>query len=835
MADVRCPMCGKPNEEHAEVCEFCGARIKPLTVGDSPPESEFPGAQQPENGDTWLSRMRPEGDEPEPEDAQEGEWLGRLDDLSDDDDEGQAADWLSRIGPDEEPALPDEPEAEPTWDLETGAESGLDQPSDGEGEEAEPEAEEEEVPDWLGRLRESEPQVTSGESPAEDEPPAADAPGAFDPAGFDAEGDEEPPAFEDEPESEQPEWLSGMREIESEEEGPPEGEIPEWLAADVGEPVAVPEAEDLAPAQTGELPDWLEELRAAGAEEADLEEEGPPDWMAEDRPPEEPEPISFESESFTEEDAPEPWDEGPTEPEPAAPEPAEPEPAEESAEGVPDWLSGYGETADVEEGEEVPDWLARIRAREAGEAAELEEAELEPSEAEAPELEDEPELEPIPEEEGLPRVPALILDDEGAGPPEQDDVDFDAIELPEWLSEARAAQAEAEAETPGEERSGDLAPATLPSWLEAMRPVETFQPVIDLEPEEDQVVESVGPLAGLRGVLSAEPVVAKPRAASIAGTRLEVTERQFAQADMLRRMVADEEREETAVPPERRPLPLLRWAVSLLLLVAVLLPIGLGVPSFSLPSRVPRDLGPLISLVNSIPTDRPVLMVFDYEPGFTGELDAVAGALLEHVMARELRVVTLSTRPTGPPLADRLVRRIGAPHQVENGRNYVHLGYLSGGPTAVQLFAASPRDAVLDGFDLPSVQEDRDPWATPLLNGVGRLSDFGMVAVITAGPDNARVWAEQAHPFMNETPLVMVLSAGAEPLVRPYFEGLNPQVNGILTGLPAAVAYEQVNGRAGDALARWNGFGTGMLVAELLLIIGVAYGISRWVLRARAG
>ncbi len=55
-----------------------------------------------------------------------------------------------------------------------------------------------------------------------------------------------------------------------------------------------------------------------------------------------------------------------------------------------------------------------------------------------------------------------------------------------------------------------LAPATLPSWLEAMRPMETFRPVVEIQPEEEQQVEAAGPLAGLRGVLLAEPVVAMP-------------------------------------------------------------------------------------------------------------------------------------------------------------------------------------------------------------------------------------------------------------------------------------------------------------------------------------
>jgi hypothetical protein len=108
-----------------------------------------------------------------------------------------------------------------------------------------------------------------------------------------------------------------------------------------------------------------------------------------------------------------------------------------------------------------------------------------------------------------------------------------------------------------------------------------------------------------------------------------------------------------------------------------------------------------------------------------------------------------------------------------------------------------------------------------------------MVAVVAAGTDTARTWAEQAHPWLGETPLVMVLSQGAEPMIRPYFESLTPQVNGILSGLPTALAYEGLNGRHGMAYDRWNGFGAGAFAAEWLIFAGVIYGVVVWVVRRR--
>ena len=424
----------------------------------------------------------------------------------------------------------------------------------------------------------------------------------------------------------------------------------------------------------------------------------------------------------------------------------------------------------------------------------------------------------VPEAD-LPHVPALV-----GGAEEPAGEELGDLDLPDWLGEIEPLEDES-ASSP-QEGSSDLAPATLPNWLEAMRPVDTFRSVVEIEPEDDQAVESVGPLAGLSGVLLAEPVVAMPRTSSVGSLQLDVSERQYAQAELLHRLVDEEEQEAPAMPKRGVRLAVFRWAIAAVVLIAVSLPIITGVPSFALPSLEPRELGALFSLVERLPLEQPVLVVFDYEPGYAGELEAVSGAFLDHMMARGLPLASMSTRPTGPALALLALEPFVDRYEYENGQSIVNLGYLSGGQTAVQLFAISPREAVLEGFAMP--EQVQEVWETPVLDEVEVLSDFGMVAVITADSESARVWAEQARPNMGDTPLVVVLSAGAEPLVRPYFEGSDRTIGGILSGLPAAVAYELRNGRPGLAQERWDAFGSVMLAAELVLLAGVGYGLLIW-------
>jgi hypothetical protein len=683
--------------------------------------------------------------------------------------------------------------------------------------------------DWISRIR-AESEVSAGEAA------------------------EEAPSEEGELD-----WLSRLRRAEGESEGPPESPVPGWLEQEAGDfaPAAgaedqpqVPQPPEPAPSPEGELaagevPDWLARIRTRQAQGAELPVEADDqEWLdrlrRENRggtgsltplPDEEPaaapapKPSGAKPPSKAEPVAPQPPAQAqpPAEPPAISPPPVSKPPTKPPfavpAERIapPEWLE-IGPPPVPEAPADKPAAPAAPSPEKLGDLTWLQSYDEQPPAKEE-------------EEESLPHIPALISEEMPAAlGPADIDMDALAVELPDWLSDLNAAKAE----SPEQAEKPNLAPATLPSWLEAMRPIETFHTTIEVEPEEEQAVESAGPLAGLRGVLLAEPIVAMPRTPSVGPAHLDITDRQFAQAELLHRMVEEEERELPPIHPGRRRLPLLRWAVSLVMIAAVTLPVLVGPGSFPFPTQVSRDLEPLVSLVNGLPAGRPMLMVFDYEPGYSGEMEAVDGALIDQLMARGIPIVTLSTRPSGPPLAERLLSSIGARHGYEPGSGYLHLGYLSGGTTAVQLFAAAPRDVVLEGFAPPTEQNGAPvcaAWNCPMLAGISHLSDFSMVAVVTSGTDNARVWAEQAHPYMGQTPLVMVLSAGAEPLIRPYYEALQPQVSGILSGLPSAVAYEQANGQQGEAQARWDGYGSGMFAVEGVLAVGALYGAFLWLLR----
>ena len=62
-------------------------------------------------------------------------------------------------------------------------------------------------------------------------------------------------------------------------------------------------------------------------------------------------------------------------------------------------------------------------------------------------------------------------------------------------------------------------------------------------------------------------------------------------------------------------------------------------------------------------------------------------------------------------------------------------------------------------------------------------------------------------------------------MIRPYYEGRDPSVSAVLSGLGTAVKYEDEIGYPGAAVERWDAYGMGVLAAALILIVGAVRGM----------
>ncbi len=816
MAELRCPMCAKPNPEELDVCKFCGARLKPL-VALSPDDFEpiHPGEQPVKKQTTEFERViasfgeqgsiQP-GDVPTKKNTAELEralpaWLRNLRGQDDGTPPAEPAKPFateSRLpAPETEPApqpvevkLPDwlagfESSSEediPEWLADIHAKP---QPQPETSAEEKPHAQPEGA-DWLGRLRQGEAEAQA--RPTSEAPPfPSEASAAVSLEGL-------------------PDWFSDLK----------SGSAP---AQPEAEKKPVPAAAEPASAPSEDFPDWMlklqEESKAQTHElpRIDVPFEESPDWLE-----------KLQASAFSEPERPvAPIITPETAPEKPAPEAA---PFGES----PDWLEKLQASAFSElerpsattltpeaaaPAEEIPAWLAALNAdavsaQEEKAAAQAFTGAVEPLPdwLTATDFEKVAPLAEVSPPTGAQEPMSIPAEDSRAGFP---------MEVPDWLSMLGPEEGEQSAAGKPTERAETLEPGELPSWVQAMRPVEAVMAESEV-PQENAGEESAagGPLAGLSGVLPLGPGLGLLRKQPAYSTKLHVTESQQRHAASLERLVSTEGeprplRSQSRMPSAR----ILRWVIALVLILAASLPIVTGI--HIVPGSVyPTELGPTRELINGMGANSPVLIVFDYEPALSGELEAAAAPVIDHLLFRGPRLAIISTSPTGPLLAEHFLMTTQAAHGYQSGLGYVNLGYLAGGPAGVLGFAENPPVTAAYSF------EGAPAWQPPPLQGVQNLSDFAALIILTDNADTGRIWIEQAGPYLKETPMIMVISAQAEPMIRPYYD--SQQVKGLVTGLAGGKAYEQANEQAfpGPGLARryWDAFSVGLFLAVTMILIG---------------
>jgi hypothetical protein len=850
MTDVFCPICGKATPAELEKCQYCGSRLKPLASSYLDATPIKPGENPVVKSTSEFEKVKlatsdlvHPGEEPTVKSTAALEstlpsWLRTLR-KRDESAEGKSPEDTS---PDQRLPLGPAPDATPEFTD--------DQPDwlPGVGK---PEIDDEkDVPDWLASLREEKPDISAQESTSLQDR-ALNTTGSLSAGVADAEwearlgGEPKPEAPETKPEGDirgEIESLDWLDSLATESGGPGAGET------------AVAEQDEV-------LHDWLSTLPTT------TEEDHPATGETETLPGEQNQPQGLPLEQPLEQTI---------EPEPILVEPEIPTAASE----IPDWLSNLGTVSvkrDEPAKERLPDWLAGLETRPAPEAAttatdstsELSQASgaggeisdwLSQYQAEAAAAEQqetkiepfaEPPTQPAPREGTGPlpewlvgiekkttlseATPALIANKEIPGSGEKVDEEY-LLEMPDWLSKLNPEQTSEKAS------AGFTAPPTpenleiseLPSWVQAMRPVESVVAETRETPQlEAQVIEQTGPLAGLQGVLPVSPglgTIRKPPAYTVV---LQVTDGQQRYATAFEKMITGESQPVTTGRTRLSSNRLWRWLITILLLAAVVAPLITGIPATPASTIRPPETVSAFTLIGNLPSNAPVLVVFDYEPALSGEMEAAATPLMDHLLLQEPRLALISTSPTGPALAERFLHDTNASplvaaHNYQPGQQYVNLGYLAGGSSGVQFFANSPTEAAQFTLD------NQHAWTLPPLQGVRAIKDFAVIIVLTDNADSGRVWIEQTGSMIGNTPMLMVISAQAEPMILPYY--LSGQVTGIVTGLAGGEAYGQIFSRptstSGLAEKYWSSFGVGTLVAVTLIIIGALWsGVAGW--RAR--
>ena len=801
---MRCPMCGKENDAAVKRCTFCRAVLHEFDISDD--------AEEPASSDDWLSSLRDAGGIPLQQEgevpAQDSGQFEPLPHESLDD----APDWLQRIRqrvaedsaqPVSEPGTKQEAADErlPEWLQGMMHQEGADNSAPSAAGFA---GNDQDESDWLAQLRQSDEMVSGpGEEiliPDEDE--------AVEPI--------KPDELESRLSSLNP-WQGMAEPVEPEAEAaaPTAPLSPGMVVEQPDEAEAfTPGGEQtefpLPPAKDEEeIPDWLKKLQMSASPLPDEipEEEGRlPDWLQ-----------GFEAvtpgSSLDEVQPSQPEMEGTAEAAGQVPafeeELPQIEPMEEAAAGLPGEQPheveepALGEGWVFEEHDEVePEQAAALPAAEAELPGWLSSLNMEPSstavDTPMPFNEDEfpawlEGLTPDENEEVPAFLPDFELDKALTKPPADEALPFEGSEQPDWLEEL----SQPSGVTGSEEllsTQEEILPAELPTWLEAMRPDVTQNPSFSSQ----NVFQQEGPLAGLPEILPSQLFKNDYAEGFSRGGKLKVTPEQQASADIVAALLGKMGDAASVQPPGRKKAyDWLRPVFTLLLLAAIILPMIFGSAGFSQAVLSPSGEA-AYALLQSVDATRPVLVAFDYEPAYSGELSAAGQAVLQQLIQKNARLAFLSTTPAGAVFADDVLKTSflsvnpGADETAFTAYRTAltaNLGYLPGSSASLQEFINSPQQAARYGLN--AALDGVPTWNLPALAGVDSLDDFGLVLVLTDSAALGRTWVEQVGPALGSVPLVMVSSAAASPMLLPYYE--SKQIGGLVAGMADGLAYQQLS------------------------------------------
>ena len=365
----------------------------------------------------------------------------------------------------------------------------------------------------------------------------------------------------------------------------------------------------------------------------------------------------------------------------------------------------------------------------------------------------------------------------------------------------------------------DLEPESdgLPSWLNALKPDDINSAEGDDEDAYDEInyegqEETYGPLSGLRNLLPAEPDIGHFGKPSQPITNFEFTDSLVNKSKILYQLVTAEE---DSIKIKRRkisaPKPIMRILIALFLYIGIFIPTLIDSKSLSFPNPnfPPQEIVDVAQSIINLPDEGTVLVAFEYQPGLSGEIEAATSGMIDYLNLKGSKIVTLYTQPSGQGLVEKFFARLNIP--------YTNLGYISGGMAALSNFSHYPQSTI------NPILTNQNQFLSSILG----INDFDMVIVLTDSADTGRAWVEQVEPLLihNETPLIMGISAQAEPLLSPYYINEPKQITGYSSGITGGAFFEQYVGRENIARSYWDSYGAGLSISILILSIGSIYNI----------
>ncbi len=323
------------------------------------------------------------------------------------------------------------------------------------------------------------------------------------------------------------------------------------------------------------------------------------------------------------------------------------------------------------------------------------------------------------------------------------------------------------------------------------------------------------PIGGIEGLVSARPIARMSHEPTFTYFREPGPEQQR-EAALFGRIAT------TAAPlravgqvllPKRGHTPSgpMRLVLYLLVLSAALFPsFSGGITSSHIQPR--PAVAQVSRTIDELPADAVVLVAFDYDLTYAGEINALALTLARQLAARSIRAVVIGTTPSSLAIADQIYRTVSEETtSYRYGEDYLLLGYLPGQDAGLRTLAVGLEHAFRVDYRDNRALEEWEPFGN-----VRTPDHFARIILLADDERSVRGWIEQIASRFS-TPLAVMVSTQVEPLLVPYQQ--SGQISSLVAGATWAIDHEVSAGLEPSAGQRSDGYAALFGIIVLVAII----------------
>lgn len=263
-----------------------------------------------------------------------------------------------------------------------------------------------------------------------------------------------------------------------------------------------------------------------------------------------------------------------------------------------------------------------------------------------------------------------------------------------------------------------------------------------------------------------------------------------------------------------------RKVIYIVLLIAIALPL---LKPIGLPVSVGKETTGIYDAVEALQPGDVVALAFDYSPSSYAEMHPQAAAVFTHLILKpDIKVVMLAFWETGPMFAQEVIDKIDL-HGKQYGVDFVNLGYVPGGETAMSAFAGDIHNT------FPKDNDGNAISSLPIMENIKTAADINLMVEIAGGSPGVPEMTRQVQgPY--KVKYAAGLPAISVPIYMPYMN--SGQMIGLMSGLRGAAEYEMLLKQPGKGVGAMDALSTSHLVMIAFIIIS---NIGYFVQKSRKG